>query len=259
MEFSFDIFHIKQEFDKLVRDLDVISTIYQYVVLALYVFFQVYCLIFQTGFLVINAILLALSVLYLGVFTFCVVRKTQGKAEKRVDKIARNIYKWSKFAAVLVSAVLSIIGIVIAVEEVTPFRLAMAIALPVALVLQVVLEIIIYWAKFKIKCFETALKYDFELVKKNAFPVIGQIVKNFFFKRKTMFQGLQVEELTDEEVARLATTPASPEKHGQTPSTAQEVAVAEEQSKKRGALGFFKRLFSKKDRGTDESSGQEGK
>lgn len=180
---DFGSYQTKKELDNLIRDFKNFNTAFRFVSLGVYLAFLVYCLVAQTGYVFVNAFLLAITVLYTAFAVVCTVRTAKGY-ETPWDKRAAKIYHWAKFGAMVVSAGLSVAGILTAVSHPTAISILLAILLPVCLVLQLLFDLAIVWITARVHRFQAALEQDMEALKRDLLKIALGFVKDAIFKRK---------------------------------------------------------------------------
>lgn len=181
---DFSAFQTKQELDNLINDFKRFNTAFRFFALAVYITFIVYCIVTGAGYLALNIFLLVISTAYLAFVIVVTVREARGEDTTKADKIAAKIYRWMKFAAIFVSAVLSVVGVLTAVEEATPLSVVLAILLPVCLILQAILDLAIVWITARVKRFQIALAEDVNTLKQDMVKLAIGLVKESLFSRK---------------------------------------------------------------------------
>lgn len=180
---DFDILQTKKELDALIVDFKRFNTAFRFVGLGVYIAYLIYSIGVGSGFLALNIFLLAISVAYLVFAVVVTVREAKGINTTQADKIAAKVYRYAKFTAVVVSAFLSIAGILTAVEHTTAISIVLAILLPVCLVLQLLFDLAIYWITARVKRFQAAFSQDFEFLKKDMVKLALGLVKDAVFNR----------------------------------------------------------------------------
>ncbi len=178
---DFGSYQTKKELDDLIRDFKNFNTAFRFVSLGVYMLFLIYCLVAGMGYAWVNAFLLAATALYTAFAAVCTVHTARGY-NAPWDKRAAKIYHWAKFAAMAVSAVLSVVGVLTAVEHPTPFSILLAILLPVCLILQLLFDLAVFWVTARVHRFQTALEQDMEALKRDLVKIALGFVKDALFK-----------------------------------------------------------------------------
>ena len=180
---DFDIFQTKQELNALIEDFKRFNTVFRFVSLGVYLTYLVYALIANVGFLALNIFLLCITALYTAFCAVCTVKEAKGAPKSEEDKKIAKLYRNAKFYAMVLSAVLSIIGILTAVEKPTPLSIVLAILLPVCLVLQAIFDLCVVWITVRVNRFQVAITQDFEMLKRDILKIAFSFVKDSIFKR----------------------------------------------------------------------------
>ncbi len=180
---DFGSYQTKKELDNLIRDFKNFNTAFRFVALGVYIAFLVYCLIAGMGYLWIHIFLLTITLLYTAFAVVCTVRAAKGY-DTPWDKRAAKIYHWAKFAAVAVSAGLSVAGILTAVSHPTAPSILLAVLLPVCLVLQLLFDIAIVWITARVHRFQAAIEQDMEALKRDLLKIALGFVRDAVFKKK---------------------------------------------------------------------------
>ena len=139
----------------------------------LYIAYLIYALIAPTGYLAANIPLLVLSV---GYFIFFLIA-THKRTEKKLKKIVKTVFTRCKQAINFFTLGVTVYGIWLTAEQVTPFSLILCSLMIVGWVLQIVFEIIIKFFSKRVNLIIEGLEADYENMTK---PV--RSVGNFFKK-----------------------------------------------------------------------------
>ncbi len=181
---DFEILKTKKELDNLILDVKRFATCFRFIALAVYILFLVYNLVVGNGYLALNIFLLVLTVAYTAFAAVCSIREAKGKTVSKADKVANRVYHWAKFAATCLSALLSVAGILTAVERATPISILLAVLLPVCLALQLIFDLVIVWVTVRVSRFKVAISQDLEALKKDLGKIALGFVKDALFSRK---------------------------------------------------------------------------
>ena len=181
---DFEGLQTKRELDNLIQDFKRFNTVFRFVSLGVYILFLIYSLVVGAGNLPLTIFLLCLTIAYTAFAAVCTVKESKGENVSKADKTVAKIYRYAKLAATLLSALLSIFGILTAVEHTTPLSIVLAILLPVCLVLQIILELVIVAVTKRVKRFQTALTHDLDILKRDMVKIALGLVKDAIFKRR---------------------------------------------------------------------------
>lgn len=239
------IFRTKKELDALVRDFRTFTNVFRYVTVGVYLVYVVYRLVVGTGLLPVNILLLAATIAYLVALVVFSVRGKRGKNSDGAQSVAGRVYRYIRFAAVAFSAVVSVVGILSAAHQPSPFSVVLAILMPVCLVLQVIFDVFIVLLSARVARFKAALSADIEMLKKDMVKIALDLLKNSLFHKEGK---KRIEEETDQEPLIVVGS--------DDPASVRMMKKVADGVKKEG---FFSRLFSgrKKREKTEESQTQE--
>jgi len=130
--------------------------------------YLIYALISQTGLWYINTFLLALSLAYT-VFFLC----THQREKRNVKKIGKKIYKWIKRITKLYPMIVTVYGLFLSVNHLTPLALILPILTIAAWVLDVLIEIICMVIQSRLDYLFIGLVEDTKNI-----PLLGRWTKN---------------------------------------------------------------------------------
>ncbi|MBQ8885700.1 MAG: hypothetical protein IJY62_04985 [Clostridia bacterium] len=151
------------------------------VIQAVYIAYLIYALIAQTGFLVANVILLALSLVYFVFFLMITKGGRDPEAEKfkEVKRHGSTVYKWSKRAVTLVTLGLTVYGLFTAVKNTTPLSIIFTALMIVGWLLSTIFDILSMIVASYGKLIFEGFEADLDNMKKPVTTVTN------FFKRVT--------------------------------------------------------------------------
>lgn len=167
--------YTKAILNKTLSDLKLFAKIWTLSTLGIYTAYLVYAIATSTGIQIANIVLLSLTSLYLVFYIVLLLKNID--LYKTHKKIAKKIYKYSKFAINAVTLSLLLHAIWINPYNVHPFKLLATVCMALMLIVQVVLEIVIPVLEKRVNMFVEAIYADIEFVTK---PV--NAVKNVFKK-----------------------------------------------------------------------------
>lgn len=167
---------IEEEFKRFFFIFSIISQL-------LYAFYLGYAIATGLGILAVNAILLGLSVLYLGFFIFA----SQQEVSKTVKSTVKLVYKRCKQVLKLFTLGVLVYGLYLTGKNASPLSIILTVFMIIAFILDILFEIILRYFVSRSKLLLEGMKADIDEVTK---PV--RTVGNFFKK----MTGKEVEEPT---------------------------------------------------------------
>ena len=177
---------IKQDFKRFIFIWNILTQV-AYILYLIYALVK-YAILENTSSLVVNIVLLIVALLYFVVFIIALVdSRNQGK--KRVKKVAKKIFTRTKQLIKLFNIGVMLYGGYYTANQVTVLSVILSAFMIVGFVLQVIFEVIYHFVVKQLDFIATAVKTDFEEMKK---PV--KEVGNFFKK----IAGQTVEEQREE-------------------------------------------------------------
>lgn len=150
--------YTKAAFNKMVDDIKRVAFIALIIVQALAIIFPLYSIIAQTGNLIVNIVLLAVSIAYL-VFYIVTHNKDSDKIKSTKKKV-KTVYKVVKFSAKTVSLGIAIYALLISTKEADLISLIIVALMIIGWILQISLELAYIFVKKRVSLLIDGIKAD---------------------------------------------------------------------------------------------------
>lgn len=162
--------HTKAAFLKIWKDFKQIGFICNVATQALTITYLIYNLCVGSGLWFINALLLAFATAY-SIFFFYMLPHEE---KKEVKKTVQRIYKWAKRLIKLFTIGVTVYGLFLAVDRLTPFSLILPVFTIVGWTLDILIEIICLVIESRLEYIFEGLAQDF-----GSIPIIGKHIEGF--------------------------------------------------------------------------------
>lgn len=151
---------------EMLNEIKKIGLIIKYGSIAISFIYFVVAIIMQTGVLIANILSASLFLIYT-IFEIC----TKNIEKKKVRKIVRNIYVWSRILIRAFALVTIIYGIYTQTTDVTPISIVLLTLMIILWILQVLFEIIIFIVSRYVNRVIAEIKRDYEDFKETSTTV----------------------------------------------------------------------------------------
>ncbi|MDR0934773.1 MAG: hypothetical protein LBM03_00490 [Erysipelotrichaceae bacterium] len=179
--------YTKAAIDLIVEDFKKYALVFKYCSLVISIGYFTFAILTKIGNFYANAILGVLFILYL---IFEIITDSLKSKPKKVKKIVRRTYKWTKIAVNMFSLAAAIYSIYTAVKNVSAISIILTTLMIIMWVLDVLLEIVVEILQSKYAYLIAGFNKDIEDIKK---PIAAPVKK-----AKDLFKKMKGEEIEPE-------------------------------------------------------------
>lgn len=153
--------YTKTVFNQTIDDIKKISLAITVATQGIYIAYLIYALSVKVGIVYVNALLLAISLVYL-VFTVVMEKRAVGKLGSKIKSKAKDVYRIARYVILLPTLIISIITLSTLNNDNVTFSLLFTLTMILCYVISVLMMIVAKMAESRFNLFMIAIKADFE-------------------------------------------------------------------------------------------------
>lgn len=153
--------YTKTVFNQTIDDIKKISLAITVATQGIYIAYLIYALSVKVGIVYVNALLLAISLVYL-IFTVVMEKRAVGKLGSKIKSKAKDVYRIARYVILLPTLITSIITLSTLNNDNVTFSLLFTLTMILCYVISVLMMIVAKMAESRFNLFMIAIKADFE-------------------------------------------------------------------------------------------------